>query len=250
MHEKALITGSSRGIGKAIGQVLAEHNWNVCFTGRNRNDLDILEKSYLGKDHLFEIANFTRSDEIRVLFEKIYREWGGIDALIINVGSGSGSKTLNSDFKNNKDIFTQNFYSAFLSANILSNLLNGSKKPSLTFVGSIASNVNVNSPINYAIAKKAIECLSVHLALKLSKKSVRVNVLNPGHTLTENGFWEKYKQNSPAEFEDLIYSKTLVKELVLPTDIANFIFEIVNSKFSQKLSGSVINFDSGTSRIK
>lgn len=250
MNKKVLVTGSSRGIGESIGKVFSQKNWDVCFTSRNKVDLTELQQKFPNSNYLFEQVDFTNLYQIEKLYNIILKKWGYLNSLIINVGSGSGEKTIRSSYKNNLEVYKQNFYSAYFSSMVLSSLLIKSKDPNLTFIGSIAANVNVHSPINYAMAKKAVENLGINLSIKLSNSSIRVNVIHPGHTLTKNGYWEKKKQDNIENFNNFINSKTLVRDIIQPEEIANYIYEITSEKFSKKLTGSVFSFDAGTSRIK
>lgn len=250
MNKKVLITGSSRGIGQSIGHIFSEKNWDVCFSARNTEDLDALKKTYSNENHLFEILDFTNLQQIEQLYKKIQLNWGKLDSIIFNVGSGSGEKSIRSSFINNLEIYRQNFYSAYFSSKMLSLLLINSDNPNITFIGSIAANINVDSPINYAMAKKSIENLAIYLSIQLANHSIRVNVVHPGHTLTKNGHWEKIKQNNIENFNEYFNSRTLVKDILHPEEVANFIYEISNSKYSKKLTGSIFDFDAGSSRVK
>ena len=250
MNKKVLVTGSSRGIGESIGKVFTQKNWDVCFTSRNKDDLTELQQKFPNSNHLFEQVDFTNLHQIEKLYNIILKKWGYLNSIVINVGSGSGEKTLRSSYKNNSEVYKQNFYSAYFSSMLLSSLLKKSKDSSLTFIGSIAANVNVQSPINYALAKKAVENLGINLSIKLSNYSIRVNVIHPGHTLTHGGYWEKKKLDSAEDFRNFIDSRTLVKDIIQTEEIANFVYNVTYSNFSQKLTGTVYILDAGSSRIK
>jgi short-subunit dehydrogenase len=250
MNKKVLITGSTRGIGKSIGAVFYENGWDVCFTSRNKKDLDSLQEIFRDKNHLFEKVDFTHAEEILLLQNKIQQVWGKLDAIVINVGSGKGEKSLSSSHRNNVEVFDLNFYSAYLSSTLFTNLLTKSKQPSVIFIGSIAGKINVNSPINYAMDKRAIENLSNYLSQKLSKNNIRVNCIHPGHVLSEDGNWDQVKKNDLKKFNNLIQTKTLSKEIIKDEEVASFTFNLINSDFAQKLTGNIFTFDVGTSVIK
>jgi len=250
MNNKVLVTGSSRGIGRAIGEIFSKNDWDVCFTSRNINDLEVLKLNFSDKKHIFYEIDFQNSEGIKKLKNRIETMWGSLDSLVINVGNGSGQKSINSTYTNNLDVFKLNFYSAYLSTMLLIPLLVKSINPSLIFIGSIASCVNVNSPFTYAMAKRSLENLSNFLSTNLAKNKVKVNCIHLGHVLTENGFWDRKKNQDYGSYQQSISSKTLTKKIVYPHEIAEFIFDLTNSNYSSNLTGNTFIFDGGTSKIK
>ena len=250
MPKKVLVTGSSRGIGLAIANKFSEQKWEVLFTSRNKNDLQILENRKSNEKNRFFEIDFQKVDQIIRLKEYIEIEWGSLDSLIVNVGNGSGPKTIESSFLSNFEIFKLNFISSYLTANILKPLLLNSSKGSITLIGSIAANSNVKAPINYSIAKKSIENFVKSLSLKFSNQNLLVNVVHPGHVLTENGFWFQKKQENLINFNEFTQKNILVNKMLLPDHIADFVYELTNSEFSNHLTGSSFVIDGGTSIVK
>jgi 3-oxoacyl-[acyl-carrier protein] reductase len=251
MSNKVLITGSSKGIGKDTAKIFLNNKWDVCITSRSLSDLQILKKEFsVSKERLLEIkVDFRESIEILNLRKRLENSWGKIDSLIVNVGSGSGEKFITSNFKNNQDIFKENFYSAYYSSILLKDLLFESKNPSIFFVGSIAAVKNVNSPLSYAMSKKSIENFSKFLSVELSKHRVRVNCLQLGHVLTEQSVWKKKLKNDKENFDRFINANTLTKSLISPEEVASFIYNLHETKTLQNLTGSTIVFDAGISQI-
>ena len=250
MSKKVLVTGSSRGIGLEIGKYFAQENWQVCFTSRDRNDLENLKKSFKHDSNLFEVADFTKPDNIKNLFDKIKMKWDSLDAIIINVGSGSGQKSISSTFSNNLKIFELNFYTAYLSSIILSPLMYKSSNSSLIFIGSIAANTNVESPLNYAMAKKSLENLSKYSSLLFKEFKINVNCVHLGHVLTEHGFWENKKKTDEDFYNKILKTKTLTGKLLNPMEVAKFVYNLSQESINQTISGSTLILDSGTSAIK
>jgi len=250
MNNKVLVTGSSRGIGRAIGEFFSKNDWDVCFTSRNINDLEEFKHNFAEKENIFYEIDFQNAEGIKKLKNCIETKWGSLDSLVINVGNGSGQKSIYSSYSNNLDIFKLNFYSAYLSTTLLIPLLVKSTNPSLIFIGSIASCENVNSPFNYAMAKRSLENLSNFLSKSLAKNKVRVNCIHLGHVLTENGFWDRKKKHDYDSYQEIISSKTLTNKIVYPSEVAEFIYDLTNSKYSSNLTGNTFIFDGGTTRIK
>lgn len=250
MKNKILITGSSSGIGLSIGHVFSERDWKVCFTSRNKQKLIKLSEKFVEEKHMFQNVDFINPNEVKNLYTSISQKWGGLDSIIINVGSGTGEKSITSSFKENYRIVQTNYRTAYLSAKILYPLLLQSKNPSITFIGSIAANVNVGAPLSYSMSKRAIENLSNYLSVNLSSFSIRVNCVHAGHTLTRGGFWENFKDKDPNLFEEFIRMKTLTGDILDPIEIGYLVYDLTNSNYSKKFTGSVLRFDSGTTWTK
>jgi 3-oxoacyl-[acyl-carrier protein] reductase len=252
MSKKVLITGSTRGIGLTIAKHYLKNNWNICITGKSKDNLNKLrdQLSASSSDNLFEKTDFREVREVIDLRGKISKEWGEINSLIVNIGNGSGTKTLSSTFSENYDLFKVNFLTAFNTVRILKDLIINSNKNSITFIGSIASNTNVGAPINYAASKKAIENLSTFFSIQLSKYGVKVNCVNPGHVGVKDGIWDRRSHENPIEFSKFLNNKTLINRVIEPQEIASFVYSLSESAFSNAVTGSIFNIDGGTSKIK
>lgn len=248
MQNKILITGSSKGIGKEVASIFLKKNWDVCITSRNKDDLNKVKQELKSNTaSLIDFkTDFTNTNEIQELKKYIIKTWGFVDILVINVGSGSGEKHLISKFENNLNYFKENFYSAYYSANLLKDLLYESKKPSIIFVGSIASFKNVNAPFNYAMAKKSVENLTKALSVSLSTFGVTVNCVHFGHVLTDNSVWAKRLKDNPDEFNNFVKSHTLTNKMISQVDAARFIYNLSDEIFNRNLTGSTFVYDSGS----
>lgn len=250
MSNKVLVTGSSRGIGKRLGLLFAENEWDVCFTSRHKKDLIKISDNFKNKNHLFYPIDFLFLDEILNLRNYLKDTWEKLDSLIINLGSGSGPKTIGSKFTENLQLFELNFYTAFYTSQLFLSLLRKSENPSIIFVGSIAANTNVRSPINYAMAKKSLENYSIHLSKELSNLNIRVNCVNLSHVLTENGYWDKIQKSNQEYFNQLITANALTGKFFEPVEIASFIFFLTNSCSTRNLTGNIFTLDCGVIKNK
>lgn len=252
MPKRVLVTGSSRGIGFAIAQQFLVENWNVCVTGKSFESMNLSREKFdmVKKEDMFEIVDFKNKKNVFTLREKVLKSWGALDALIVNVGSGRGFKSISSPFEDNLNLFDTNFFTAYNSITILKDLLLKSKESSIIIIGSIASTINVDAPINYAMSKKALENLSEYFSVNLSTYGVRVNCVHPGHINVEDGIWSRRNQENPTEFKKFLRSNTLRNRLIEPSEIGDFVFKLCDSNFSKSSTGSTYVIDGGTSRIK
>jgi len=252
MNKKILITGSTRGIGFSIAEYFSKNSWDVCITGKTKENIDRAKHTLESRNenNLFELIDYTNISELKSLKEVIQQRWGSLNCLVINLGSGKGTKTLKSTFKENYDLFNLNFTTAYHSIEFFKDLLLSSNPASIIFIGSIASDCNVGAPINYAMSKKSLSTLNSYFSLQLSHLGIRVNFINPGHVNVKDGIWDRKNRENPIEFETFVQSKTLINRVIEPKEIASFIYSIVESEYCGAINGSSFTLDGGTSLIK
>lgn len=248
-NKKVLITGASRGIGRALVNVFLSNQWKVCIASRNLNDLKSIQDDLdeYGNEILTARVDFSKKLDVLNLQKELSTKWGGIDTIIANVGSGKGKKRITAEFKDNFDLFNANFTTAHNTISLLKNLLRDSKAPSITFIGSIASKKNVDSPISYAMAKSSIENYTKFLSVNLSLFGVRVNCVRLGHVLTESSIWAKRKLDDIVNFNHLVKQNTLTNKIITPSEAAELIYVVNSSVLMSNLTGSSVLFDAGTS---
>jgi NAD(P)-dependent dehydrogenase (short-subunit alcohol dehydrogenase family) len=250
MAKKVLVTGSTKGIGKAVAERFHNQGWNVCLNGRNPlrvNELttnlnQLREHSAIGIDSDFESVQ--KNEVVR---DFISKEWGSLDCIIFNIGSGSGTKGLDSTFEENLALLSINFMNTIKSFNSLYSLLVKSDHASIFIIGSIAQEVNVNAPITYSYSKRALNMFGKAQALKLAKHKISINIINPGHILTLDGVWDRKQKESSQMFDNFVAENIPVGRIGQVSDIAGTIFSLANEKSGNFLTGTNLNLDGGTS---
>jgi len=250
MTKKVLVTGSTRGIGKAIAEKFHSKSWDVCINGRSKNQVaesirnlnEVKDFSAIGID-----SDLSSVQKIEIVYDFISKEWGSLDCIIFNVGSGSGTKGLGSTFEENHTLLRTNLMNTIKSFEILCPLLYKSKFGSIFIVGSIAQEVNVKAPIAYSYAKRALNILGKAQAISLAERKISVNIINPGHILTLDGVWDKKQKESSQLFADYVAENIPAGRIGNASDVAETIFSLVNERLGNFLTGASINLDGGTS---
>ena len=111
-NKKALVTGASGGIGKEIAKVLNSHGAEVCLSGRNVDELEILKSSLKGENHLVK-ADLLNSKDIPMLIEETEEKMGQIDILVNNAGITKDNIFLRMSDKEWDDVMALNLTSVF-----------------------------------------------------------------------------------------------------------------------------------------
>jgi len=198
----ALVTGSSRGIGKAIAAALAKEGAHVVINASSSRSE--AKKAYMGlprpagQKHSLIIADIAAPGQISKMMCLIGKKYGCLDILVNNAGTTTFIKHSELD-KLTQDIFDKiyavNLRGAFLCVQKALPLLKRSDSAQVINIASIAAMTGVGSNIAYCAMKAGLVNMTLSLARALAP-GIRVNAISPG--LTETGLmkgWGKY----PAE---------------------------------------------------
>jgi len=252
MAKKVLVTGSTKGIGKAVAEKFHNQGWDVGITARGQTEISEITNLFNQKRKNSAIgikADLSSIDETRNLKNRLEQEWHEIDCIVFNVGSGSGTKGLMSTSSENELLLKTNYLDVVRTFKNLLPLVKKDMGSSLIFIGSIAQEINVKAPISYSYAKRALNNFVMAQALALAPEKISVNLINPGHILTKGGTWEKKMEQNKIEFEEFISKNIPVGRIGQVQEVADLVFAYSNQEFSNYLTGVRINLDGGTSLI-
>ena len=184
------ISGSSKGIGKGIAKYLLKSDYSVIINGRNEDTLNktFNELSQISNDQIFSIrGDITKSNDISMIKTFIEKNFGYINHLVCNVGSGKSKTGLDESISEFRDMFEINFFNAvMLTKKLLPSIVNNkSKNKSITFISSIAGIEYLDCPISYSCAKSSLNVFSKSLSKTLGADGIRVNTIYPGNIFFE-----------------------------------------------------------------
>ncbi len=228
----ALITGGSRGIGRAIAKKLSERYRIATF--------DIEPPQELTKNEIFINVDITLSNDIKEGIEKIIKESGRIDVLVNNAGitrDGLSLRMTDSDWDRVLDI---NLKGAFLCSREVSKVMIKQKKGKIINISSIIGIMGNIGQSNYAASKGGLIALTKSLAKELAGRNITVNAIAPGFIETEMTL--KLKD----EMKNTIIEKIPLKRFGKPEDIAGLV-QFLTSDYASYITGETIIIDGGLS---
>lgn len=247
MSEKrvAIITGSSRGIGRAAATLLAERGWSVVISSRNQDSCEAVADSLRasGGDALAIACHIGREDQLATLVDRTVSQFGRLDALVLNAASnpvyGASDQV---DLKAFDVIMHNNVYGSMRLAHLGRPHLARSGGGSVVLVSSIAGQFGNRLIGAYGLSKAAENQLVRNLALEFGGDGIRVNAVAPGlvrtdfaQALLENESMVKYFEKT-----------TPLGRLAEPEDIGRVIAFLAGDD-SRWLSGQVLTADGGLS---
>lgn len=252
MNKKVLITGSTKGIGKAIVEKFHSQNWDVGIVARDKNAIHEFTNTLnlQRKESAYGIGvDLSSTEENLYLKKRIEQDLKELDCIVFNVGSGKGERGLNATSDDNLKLLRINYLDVAKSLRILLPLVRKNTNSSIIFIGSIAQEKNVQAPIAYAYAKRALNIFVSALALELASQKISVNLVNPGHIFTEDGVWGNKMKNSQIEFEEFIIKNVPLGSIGQVNYVAEIIFNLTDHEYRKFLTGARINLDGGTSLV-
>ncbi|MCG3461968.1 SDR family oxidoreductase [Xenorhabdus bovienii] len=192
MQKVTIITGGSRGIGKATALCLAQQGHHVCIGYRSREDeadevVDILRG--FGQSAMAVRVDVTDEKQIMALFQRTEKELGYISGLVNNAGVLKPQATIEQlTAERLNTIFATNVTGYFLCAREAVKRMafrHGGRGGAIVNVSSAAA--RLGSPheyIDYAASKGAVDTLTIGLAQEVAAQGIRVNAVRPGFIYT------------------------------------------------------------------
>ncbi|MFT5170725.1 MAG: 3-oxoacyl-[acyl-carrier protein] reductase [Candidatus Marinamargulisbacteria bacterium] len=247
----ALVTGSSKGIGKGIATALLQEGARVAISGRNELTLSAtfneLQKQFPNQDILKIQGDLTQASDIDRCLQTITASWGPVDLLCLNLGSGksiSGWDIGRSDWQTAIDA---NLLAATSMCQAAIPGMIEKKSGNIIFISSITGVESTSAPLPYSAAKAALLSYAKNLSRLLAKDGIRVNSIAPGNILFEGGTWETKLETQPDLTRSYIEENVPLNTFGDPADIgslASYLFSDV-SKF---ITGSCFVIDGGQIR--
>ncbi|RUT80093.1 SDR family oxidoreductase [Ancylomarina longa] len=234
----AFVTGSTKGIGKAIGIKLLQEDYFVIFNYANSDDDAILLESELDKEFSgqYKILKHDLSDInlVNEVSEKILEIAPKLDLLVFNTGLTDRNTFGEIEEADWINVFNANLNVPFFLMQSLSKHLN--PKSNIIFIGSMLGNIPHSVSISYGVTKSAIHTLVQNMVKFLSKDEIRINAIAPGFVDTD---WQKEK---PDWLREKIKAKIALQRFAQPEEVAQLCYQIIQNEY---LTGQIIQLDGG-----
>ena len=237
----AIITGGSRGIGKGIALVFAQHGANVAFTYsssvESANSLEKELSNYGVKVKSFQ-SNAADYKESQDLVENVLSDFGSIDVLVNNAGITKDNLLMRMSEEDFDKVIEVNLKSVFNMTKAVQRTMLKQRKGSIINMSSVVGVKGNAGQSNYAASKAGIIGFSKSVALELGSRNIRSNVIAPGFIETE--MTAKLDEKTVDVWRNAIP----LKRGGSPEDIANACVFLA-SDLSAYVTGQTLNVDGG-----
>jgi 3-oxoacyl-[acyl-carrier protein] reductase len=239
-----LVTGGSKGIGKAIAKGFKEEGAQVAIIARDRKALK-LAQSEIGDISIFQ-ADLTNEIEREKVFKDIIEYFGTVDILINNVGGSNGATTAETDLRLFQEAFELNYFSAVHFSKLVLPHLKAKQAGNIINISSIFGRES-GGKVTYNSAKAAMISFTKSLADEVIKDGIRVNGVAPGSILHPTGNWQKRLEQNPEKIEQFVQDEIPAGRFGTAEEVANVVTFLASEKASWVV-GATINVDGGQSK--
>ncbi|MEJ5313422.1 MULTISPECIES: enoyl-[acyl-carrier-protein] reductase FabL [Anaerolinea] len=244
-NKNFLVTGSGRGIGKAIALHLAQLGANVV-VNFHRNESPAQEVASqikeMGRQALVIRANLAKPEDIDLLFDTIENEWGALDGFISNAASGFNRPALQQKVTGWDWTMNVNARAFLFAAQRAVPLMEKRGGGSIVAISSPGSHRVLPDYVAVGASKAALEALTRYLAVELAPRNIVVNAVAPGLVLTDA--LQHFASLSNPETIPHAIEKTPAGRLVTPEDVAGVVAFLCSPE-AFMIRGQVIILDGG-----
>ena len=243
-----LVSGGSRGIGREIALRLTAEGCAVSISGRTAETLESTraELESHGAPVHSVVADMAASGEVERFVEESAAALGGVDLVVANVGGAAGKGLLESTDEDWVRTFDLNLFHAvrMIRASVPQMVKRGG--------GSAVSICSISGwkpgpPAQYGAAKAGEIFLAGSLAWELGPQNIRVNTLSPGSILSPGGGWERFRTETPDQFERFEQHEFPLRRLGKPQEIAD-VAAFLLSDLASWINGANIPVDGAQGR--
>jgi len=239
-NKTALVTGGTKGIGKAIVNEFVGLGAQVIVVSRNEDDFNTLKSEINSEKIDFIQADVSNLDDIGKIISEIEQKYNTLDILVNNVGTNIRKPT--ADYTNNEfdKIINTNLRSAFELSRRAYPLLKKSGQGNIINISSVAGQTHLRTGSVYGMTKAALIQLTKNLAGEWAKDGIRVNAVAPWYIKTPLA--ETVLKNE--DYYNEVISRTPMQKVGEPEDVSAAV-AFLCMPAAKYITGQCISVDGG-----
>ncbi len=237
----ALVTGSTRGIGKATAYRLSEAGAKVVVTGRSEDRAREVAKEISDStgNEVFSVAlDIGSKESIEEALKRVNEEVGGVDILVNNAGINRDTLFIRMKYEDWDEIIRVNLTGTFLITQLVVKGMLKKKWGRVINLSSVVAFIGNVGQANYSAAKAGLVGFTKTLAKELAPRNITVNAIAPGFIETD------MTENLPEEIKQGFLSQIPMNRFGKSEDVANVVLFLA-SDLSSYITGEVIHVNGG-----
>jgi len=247
----AFVSGSSRGIGRAIARAFLAEGARVVVTGRQADPLAQTTAAFQAEFDRERVLSF-RADlsqpaEVESVVMRTRGRWGEIDYAVANIGSGTAKPGWQLNQTDWNTVFDTNFWSGVRLVDAVLPRMVDARRGSITFIASIVGIESVNAPLPYSAAKAAVVNYSKNLARQVGEYGVRINCVAPGNILFPGGSWDRKVAQDRDQVRRYIDGEVALRRFGTPEEVAALVVFLASER-AAFVTGACVVADGGQIR--
>jgi len=241
-NKTAIITGSNRGIGKAVLETFAENGADIFACARKESDefsnvtARLSEKTGVSITPVY--FDLAESEQVKSGIKSILSSKKQIDILVNNAGVASGSFFQMTSLKDLKQVFEINFFSQILFTQGISRYMTRFKTGSIINIASTAGLIGDAGMTSYGSSKAALMFATKTMATELGEKNIRVNAIAP--SITKTDMFDQMEEKARSK----LINASALKRPAEAVEVANVALFLA-SDLSSYVTGQVLRVDGG-----
>lgn len=237
----ALVTGASRGIGRAIAIYLAKLGAKVAvnYASSEEQAMDVVKTIHSSGGQAIPVqGDVSRSSDVEAMVKRVLDEWGTIDILVNNAGINRDTLLIRMKEEDWDRVMEINLKGVYYCTRAVSKIMIKKRQGKIINISSVVGIVGNAGQANYAAAKAGIIGFSKSMAKELAPRNIQVNVIAPGFIETDmtEALSDSIKEGILSQIPNGRYGK--------PEEVA-YVVAFLASDLSQYITGQVIHVDGG-----
>ena len=237
----AVVTGASRGIGRAIALQLASEGAKVVvnYSGSEQKALEVVEEiKNNGGEAIAVQANVAESDSVQSLMKTAIDTYGSIDILVNNAGITRDNLLMRMKENEWDDVIDTNLKGVFLCTKAVTRQMMKQRAGRIINISSIVGVAGNAGQANYVAAKAGVIGLTKTTAQELASRNILVNAIAPGFITTE------MTEALPEEIKETMLKQIPLAKLGQPEDIAKAVVFFASDS-ANYITGQTLQIDGG-----
>jgi 3-oxoacyl-[acyl-carrier protein] reductase len=238
-EQVAIVTGASRGIGRAVALALAAEGASVVVNYANSSqaaDAVVAEITGMGSQAIALQADVAQPDQVDRLISSVMEQWGRIDLLVNNAGIARDTLLLRMKLEDWQAVIDLNLTGVFLCTKAVSKIMLKQRSGRIINVTSVVGEIGNAGQANYSASKAGVIGFTRTVAKELAPRGITVNAVAPGFISTD--------MTADLKSDDLLKFIPLGR-YGQPDEVAGLIRFLAADAAAAYITGQVINVDGG-----